>query len=165
TSECPSGNLHLHEFKKFFGLNSQSSEEELVFSEIVFRSFDTNKDGKLDFIEFVAAVNLVFRGKLVDKLKWSFKVYDSDGNGSLNRQEVRHIVKIITKIKRLDDSDAPEDIDDICDRIFEMVDKNKDSEICLEEFIEGAEKDPWLLDRLKLDIGPVDWVFRRSPDE
>ncbi|XP_017285286.1 guanylyl cyclase-activating protein 2 [Kryptolebias marmoratus] len=166
TSECPSGNLHLHEFKKFFGVNSKSREEELVFAEIVFRSFDTNKDGKLDFIEFVAAVNLIFRGKLVDKLKWSFKVYDRDGNGTLTRQEVRHIVNIITKIKRQDDSNVAENIEDICDRIFEMVDKNKDSEICLEEFIEGAEKDPWLMEQLKLDIGPADWLIgRSSPDK
>lgn len=43
TSECPSGNLHLHEFKKFFGVNCKSREEELVFAEIVFQSFDTNK--------------------------------------------------------------------------------------------------------------------------
>lgn len=45
-------------------------------------------------MEYVAAVHLVLRGKLEDKLKWSFKVYDRDGNGCLDRQEVRHIVKV-----------------------------------------------------------------------
>lgn len=42
-SECPSGNLHLHEFKKIFGITSNSTEEESAFMENVFRSFDTNK--------------------------------------------------------------------------------------------------------------------------
>lgn len=42
-SECPSGNLHLHEFKKIFGINMNSSEEEVAYMENVFRSFDTNK--------------------------------------------------------------------------------------------------------------------------
>lgn len=42
-SECPSGNLYLHEFKKIFGINSRSSEEEAAFMENLFRSFDTNK--------------------------------------------------------------------------------------------------------------------------
>ncbi|XP_023265072.1 guanylyl cyclase-activating protein 2-like, partial [Seriola lalandi dorsalis] len=92
-SECPSGNLHLHEFKRIFGINSNSTEEESAYMENLFRSFDTNKDGKIDFMEYVAAVHLVLRGKLEDKLKWSFKVYDRDGNGCLDRQEVRHIVK------------------------------------------------------------------------
>lgn len=56
------------------------------------------QDGQLDFIEFVAAVNLIFRGKLIDKLKWSFKVYDTDGNGSLTRQEVKHIISVSIRI-------------------------------------------------------------------
>lgn len=52
------------------------------------------QDGKIDFMEYVAAVNLILRGKLEDKLKWSFKVYDRDGNGSLSRQEVGHVVHV-----------------------------------------------------------------------
>ncbi|XP_041843092.1 guanylyl cyclase-activating protein 2-like [Melanotaenia boesemani] len=160
--ECPSGNLHLHEFKRIFGVNSSSTEEEAAYMENVFRSFDTNKDGKIDFMEFVAAVNLILRGKLVDKLKWSFKVYDTDGNGCLTRQEVRHIIKIINKIRRHGNPSVTENIDDICDRIFELVDKNRDSQISLEEFIEGAEKDPWLMEQLKLDLGPSDWFMKQT---
>ncbi|GAA6222893.1 guanylyl cyclase-activating protein 2-like [Lates japonicus] len=164
-SECPSGNLHLHEFKRIFGINSNSSEEESAYMENIFRSFDTNKDGHIDFLEYVAAVHLVLRGKLEDKLKWSFKVYDRDGNGCLDRMEVRHIVKIICKIKKHNDPDAPENIDDICNRIFELVDKNNDSQISLDEFIEGAEKDPWVMDQLKLDIGPCDWFIEQQNKE
>lgn len=52
------------------------------------------QDGQIDFMEYVAAVHLVLRGKLEDKLRWSFKVYDRDGNGCLDRQEVRHIVRV-----------------------------------------------------------------------
>lgn len=51
-------------------------------------------------MEYVAAVNLVFRGKLEDKLKWSFKVYDRDRNGCLDRQEIRHIVKVSFPVSR-----------------------------------------------------------------
>lgn len=50
-------------------------------------------------MEYVAAVNLVLRGKLVDKLKWSFKVYDNDGNGSLTNHEVRRVVKVSLQVK------------------------------------------------------------------
>ncbi|XP_054881664.1 guanylyl cyclase-activating protein 2-like isoform X2 [Poeciliopsis prolifica] len=146
TDECPSGNLHLHEFKKIFGVSSKSPEEE---------------DGKLDFMEYVAAVNLVLRGKLIDKLKWSFKIYDNDGNGCLTNQEVRSVIKIITKIKWHNDSNA-ETVDFICDRIFELTDKNKDSQISLEEFIEGAEKDPWLMEQLRLDLAPKNWFIKNQ---
>uniref|UniRef100_A0A3B3TTE2 Guanylyl cyclase-activating protein 2-like n=1 Tax=Poecilia latipinna TaxID=48699 RepID=A0A3B3TTE2_9TELE len=157
TDECPSGNLHLHEFKKIFGVSSKSSEEEVAFIELVFKSFDTNKDGKLDFMDYVAAVNLVLRGKLIDKLKWSFKIYDNDGNGCLTNHEVRRIIKAGKH-----GSKDSETVDCICDRIFELTDKNKDSQISLEEFIEGAEKDPWLMEQLRLDLAPKTWFIKNQ---
>lgn len=48
----------------------------------------------MDFLEYVAAINLVLRGKLEDKLRWSFKVFDNDDNGQLDRNELRKIVKV-----------------------------------------------------------------------
>ncbi|KAF3686187.1 Guanylyl cyclase-activating protein 2 [Channa argus] len=157
TTECPSGKMHLHEFKKIFGGNSSRTEEESAYMENVFHSFDTNKDGKIDFMEYVAAVNLVFRGKLEDKLKWSFKVYDRDRNGCLDRHEIRHVVKIIYKIKKQNNPDISESTDYICDRIFEVLDKNRDSQISLEEFMEGAKRDPWVMEQLQLDIIACKW--------
>ncbi|XP_026117752.1 guanylyl cyclase-activating protein 2-like [Carassius auratus] len=74
---CPSGALHLHEFRKIFGVQS-TSEDEALYMETLFKSFDTNRDNVIDFMEFVAAVHLVLRGKLEDRLKWSFKVYDRE---------------------------------------------------------------------------------------
>lgn len=35
-------------------------------------------------------------------------------------------------------------------------------QISLEEFIEGAEKDPWVMDQLKLDIGPCEWFIEQQ---
>lgn len=40
--ECPSGALHLHEFKRIFGVQSSSAEES-IYIETIFHSFDTNK--------------------------------------------------------------------------------------------------------------------------
>lgn len=49
--ECPSGALHLHEFKRIFGVPSTSAEESL-YIETIFRSFDTNKVKKSFYIYF-----------------------------------------------------------------------------------------------------------------
>lgn len=91
--ECPCGALHLHEFRRIFGIRS-TSEDEALFIKTIFKSFDTNKDDVIDFMEFVAAVHLVLRGKLEDRLRWSFKVYDRDENGKLDKHEVKHIIKV-----------------------------------------------------------------------
>lgn len=52
------------------------------------------QDNVIDFMEFVAAVHLVLRGNLEDRLKWSFKVYDSDENGKLDKHEVKRIIRV-----------------------------------------------------------------------
>ncbi|XP_071770108.1 guanylyl cyclase-activating protein 2-like [Centroberyx gerrardi] len=156
--ECPSGALHLHEFKRIFGVPS-SSEEETLYIEKIFRSFDTNQDNTLDFLEYVAALHLVLRGNLEDRLKWSFKIYDKDGNGKLDRQEVKNLIRIIYKIK-LQRSDITMTPNEACDRIFELVDRNSDGQISLTEFMEGAQKDEWVMNLLKLDVNATSWVIQ-----
>ncbi|XP_044061033.1 guanylyl cyclase-activating protein 2-like [Siniperca chuatsi] len=156
--ECPSGALHLHEFKRIFGVTSSSAEESL-YIETIFRSFDTNQDNALDFLEYVAALHLILRGNLEDRLKWSFKMYDKNGNGKLDRQEVGQIIRIMYKIK-LQTSDIGMTQSEICDRIFELVDQNGDGQITLSEFMEGAQKDEWVMNLLKLDVNATGWVIQ-----
>lgn len=52
------------------------------------------QDNALDFMEYIAALHLVLRGNLEDRLRWSFKIYDKDGNGKLDRQEVKQIIRV-----------------------------------------------------------------------
>ncbi|XP_042345802.1 guanylyl cyclase-activating protein 2-like [Plectropomus leopardus] len=158
--ECPSGALHLHEFKRIFGVQSSSAEESL-YIETIFRSFDTNRDNTLDFLEYIAALHLILRGNIEDRLKWSFKMYDKDGNGKLDRQEVKRIIRILYKIK-LQTSEVNMTPSEICDRIFELVDQNKDGQITLSEFMEGAQKDEWVMNLLKLDVNATGWVIQNS---
>lgn len=126
-TECPSGLLFLHEFKRFFGVEPEGEASE--YAENMFRAFDKNgvrggrgereppdgleggrrvspvawrrfcsrsafQDNTIDFLEFVAALNLVFRGDLEHKLRWSFKVYDRDNNGYVDRSELRSIIEV-----------------------------------------------------------------------
>ncbi|XP_068506632.1 guanylate cyclase activator 1g [Syngnathus scovelli] len=151
--ECPSGALHLHEFKRIFGVPSNSAEESL-FIETIFRSFDTNQDNTLDFLEYVAALHLILRGNFEDRLKWSFKMYGKDGNGKLDGQEVKRIIRILYKIK-LQRTDVDLTPSEICDRIFELGDRNSDGHISLTEFMEGAQKDEWVMNLLNLDVNAV----------
>lgn len=52
------------------------------------------QDNTIDFLEYVAALNLVLRGTLEHKLKWTFKIYDKDRNGCIDRPELLDIVEV-----------------------------------------------------------------------
>lgn len=45
-------------------------------------------------MEYVAALSLVLKGKVEQKLKWYFKLYDVDGNGCIDRDELLNIIKV-----------------------------------------------------------------------
>ncbi|CAJ1049605.1 guanylyl cyclase-activating protein 2-like [Xyrichtys novacula] len=164
--ECPSGSLYLHEFKRMFGVHNGTPESE--YMDNIFRAFDMNDDNTMDFIEYVAALNLVLRGKLEDKLRWSFKVFDGDDNGRLDRSELRKIVKIIYKIKKGNVPDESGAViltsEQVCERIFQEVDVNSDGQITLEEFVEGAQRSQWLQSFLRLDINPNGYIQKYMCD-
>ncbi|XP_006793837.1 guanylyl cyclase-activating protein 2-like [Neolamprologus brichardi] len=158
--ECPSGLLFLHEFKRFFGV--EATGEASDYAENMFRAFDKNGDNTIDFLEFVAALNLVFRGDLERKLRWSFKVYDKDGNGCVDRNELRSIIDSIYRVKKIskdNTNDSYLTVDEVVDRILAAVDTDGDGTVSIEEFLRGAQQDPWLLNILKLDMNPARWVM------
>ncbi|KAM7015084.1 guanylyl cyclase-activating protein 2-like [Tautogolabrus adspersus] len=161
-SECPSGRLFLHEFRRFFGVDPTGEASD--YAENMFRAFDNNEDNTIDFLEFVAALNLVFRGSLDHKLRWSFKVYDKDNNGSIDRKELRSIIDSIYRLKRGQTTGAADErltVDEVVDRIFQAVDRDGDGHISMDEFIMGAKQDPWLLNMLKLDMNPARWIIEQ----
>ncbi|XP_071993691.1 guanylyl cyclase-activating protein 2 [Engystomops pustulosus] len=159
--ECPSGTLFMHEFKRFFGVTD--NQEAADYVEHMFRAFDKNGDNTIDFLEYVAALNLVLRGKLEHKLKWTFKVYDRDGNGCIDKTELLEIVESIYNLKKVcrqgqEDRSPLLSPEEVVDRIFQLVDENGDGQLSLDEFIDGARKDKWVMKMLQMDVSPGSWI-------
>ncbi|XP_028654962.1 guanylyl cyclase-activating protein 1-like [Erpetoichthys calabaricus] len=143
-TECPSGQLTLYEFKQFFGLKNLSPAA-TAYVEQMFETFDMNKDGYIDFMEYVAALSLVLKGKVEQKLRWYFKLYDIDGNGCIDRSELLNIIKAIRAINGCNHEMTAEQFTNM---VFDKIDINGDGELSLEEFMDGIQKDEELLDIL-----------------
>ena len=60
----------------------------------LFRSFDADNDGYVDFKEFIVGLCASGSDKPETKLKWAFKMYDEDGNGAITRKEMVGMLKV-----------------------------------------------------------------------
>jgi Ca2+-binding EF-hand superfamily protein len=80
--DCPNGKLTSRQFtevyKKFY-----PEYEADKYSSQVFRTFDVDGNGYIDFVEFLLAVNINSNGNVRDKLTLAFDIYDINGNGQV----------------------------------------------------------------------------------
>jgi len=91
--DCPDGKLTPRQFtevyKKFYP--EYEAEE---YTSHVFVTFDTDRNGFIDFTEFLLAVNINSNGSVKDKLGLTFDIYDINKNGQVsieNNSEVKCI--------------------------------------------------------------------------
>ncbi|XP_066501378.1 guanylate cyclase activator 1d [Hoplias malabaricus] len=150
--ESPSGLITLFELKCILGLQGMNKDASSYVDQI-FYTFDMDGDGYIDFVEYIAAVSLLLKGEINQKLKWYFKLFDQDGNGKIDKDELETIFTAIQDITRKYDI-VPEDIVSL---IFEKIDVSGEGELTLQEFIEGAKGHPEIMKMLKkmMDLTPV----------
>ncbi|OXB53961.1 UNVERIFIED_CONTAM: hypothetical protein H355_000139 [Colinus virginianus] len=138
-TECPSGQLTEHEFKQFFGLRGLDPQaNEYIEQMFLGPCFVLPQDGYIDFMEYVAALSLVLRGKMEQKLRWYFKLYDVDGNGCIDRHELLNIIKVSPQCTAFISFD--DDFQHMM-RLLMFPKLVTAGELSLDEFVEGARKD------------------------
>ncbi|XP_069510572.1 recoverin [Ambystoma mexicanum] len=147
-NECPTGRISKQQFESIYAKFFPDADPKL-YAHHVFRSFDANNDGTLDFKEYIIALHMTSSGKTNQKLEWAFSLYDVDGNGNINKVEVLEIVTAIFKMisaeeqKELpDDENTPEKR---TEKIWVYFGKKDNEKISEGEFIQGIMKNKEIL--------------------
>ena len=70
--DCPDGQLTKVKFLQMYKVFFPSGNAE-HFCEHIFRTFDTNQNGYIDFKEFLLALDVTSAGTAKQKLEWAFR--------------------------------------------------------------------------------------------
>jgi len=64
----------------------------------LFRAFDENQDGHLDFKELSCGVSAACRGPVMERQIFCFKIFDGDRDGLLSRAETNFMINVMLQI-------------------------------------------------------------------
>lgn len=123
-----------------------------------------DNSGKIDFKEFLQAINITSQGTPDKKLDMAFRMYDCNGDGSIDQTEMRRIigvsiceqvcgsiaidcfVKAIYELigDEIDKRERQIEAEERAMNIFTMMDKNSDGILSREEFVDGCLNDEQL---------------------
>lgn len=90
----------------------------------------------------LVTLSTLLRGSVYEKLRWTFKLYDINGDGCITRSELGEIILAIHELmgRRPHQMDDDRKARDQIDRVFQKLDLNQDGVITLEEFMESCLK-------------------------
>ena len=147
--DCPDGKLNPDSFMKIYS-QCFAKENLSEFCDHVFRTFDSDRNGFIDFKEFLLAMDVTSSGTPEDKLSMFFGLFDIDGNGWIDEEELTNLLKCIHNMvdsskKRFKSEDSPEVQ---AAKIFKKMDMNSDGRVTKDEFIRACVIDQKLIDIL-----------------
>jgi len=106
-------------------------------SKHIWRMYDTNLDGHIDFREFMIVLYVMSNGSPEENLKQIFRVFDINNDGRINLSEMKRIVNDLFKlIDEKDVENASKEI--LIQSAFTEMDEDGDGEISQEEFIKAC---------------------------
>ena len=136
-------------------LNCPKTPAQYELWERLFNFLDADHSGFIDFKEFIGSISVGTRGTPEEKLRFAFHIYDKDGNGFIEKQEMlsllQGIFRMIGKVEiehslPLDQNSAEKR----CDMIFKIMDKDSNGKLSMDEFLEGCRKDRSIMRALSI---------------
>ncbi|CAF0815432.1 unnamed protein product [Rotaria sordida] len=137
----PDGRLDRNEFRKLYRLLRQECPERVDnMCDHVFRAFDVDGNGYVEFGEFLLGFAICSRGDLRSRLDYAFECYDLDSNGYITEDEIEPVLRgmyTLLGIKHIED--YPPDV--VAKDLMTKLDITKDGRVTKDEFIHFLMKE------------------------
>jgi len=126
----PSGKISKKSFHKLLSSCFDNSKQANI-SKHLWRMYDVNSDGVIDFSEFLIANNVMSVGSLEQNLERIFRFYDVNSNGFIERSE---LIEVIHDLFDCDNSDKNR----IINEAFKEINNENLEQISKDEFIQSC---------------------------
>ncbi|XP_064537017.1 phospholipase D B isoform X4 [Drosophila montana] len=142
-AECPTGVVKEDTFKVIYSQFFPQGANPTLYAHYVFNTLDQDHSGIVSFEDFVQGLSILSRGSVEEKLRWTFSLYDINGDGFITREEMTDIVTAIYELMGRLPDECPEEekIKGKVEQIFQKMDINRDGVVTLEEFLEACRND------------------------
>merc|ERR1712168_426975 len=106
----PNGKMKPKEFREMVEKTMPKSDASKM-EKHVFRIYDSNNDGYIDFVEFMLIFHIMSDGTPEEVLEKFFRVFDVNSDGTINKKEMQRLIKDMYGLIKADDPEAEMDKD------------------------------------------------------
>lgn len=111
----------------------------------MFRAFDVRNDSYITPDEWISGLSVWLRGSLEEKMKYTFNVYDLNGDGYISREEMFQLLKS-SLVKQPSEEDPDEGVKDLVETALKKMDYDHDSRVSFSDFKQAVEAENLLLE-------------------
>merc|ERR1711878_6556 len=104
----------------------------------IFRMYDTNKDGHIDFREFMIVLYIMSNGTPEENLKQIFRVFDINNDGTVSQKELGRLVKDLFHLFTKKDNPDRASQEALATKAFQEMDTDADGKVTQEEFVKAC---------------------------
>ena len=144
--ETDDGVIDMEEFKQALGLKS------VGFAQRVFAAFDSDSSSTIDFEEYAKGLSAICqRASIDEKAKFCFGIFDIDGNGTIEREELQTVLMLSLK-ESGSVKFTPQHLLQAIDEKYRQIDLDDNGIISFDAFSAAARANPQILDCVNVDV-------------
>ena len=135
-AEHPNGKMKPKEFREMMA-KAVPKKDASKMEKHVFRIYDANNDGVIDFTEFMLIFFVMSEGAPEEVLTKIFRMFDVNSDGTISMKEMNKLIKDMYGLLKTEDPNiAAKNM--IAKTAFAEMDKDKDGEVSKEEFVSAC---------------------------
>lgn len=116
-----------------------------IIMDRVLRAFDKDSDSYINQSEWMFGMSVFLKGTLEERIEFCFQVYDLNGDGYIQREEMFHLLKSCL-VKQPSEEDPEEGTKELCEHTLKKMDLDHDNRLSFKDFSQSVDNEPLLLE-------------------